>query len=79
MIAGLKVRILLIGALIVGVAGVIFAVLRSAKNAGRVEEQVKALERTLENVIKKEEVMREINSLSDGAAADRLRQHWSRD
>lgn len=79
MIASLKIRILLIGAIVAAVAGVIYAVLRSAKNEGRVEEKIKILEETLQNVIKKEEVTREISNLSDGAAADRLRQHWTRD
>jgi type II secretory pathway pseudopilin PulG len=75
----LKIRILLVVSILAGVAGVIFAVLRSAKQEGRVEEKVKVLEQTLQNVIKKEEVTREVNHLSDGAAADRLRQFWSRD
>jgi hypothetical protein len=78
-IAAWKIRILIAGAILAAVAGVIYAVLRGAKNEGRVEEKVKILEETLKNVVKKEEVTREINRLPSGDAAERLRKHWSRD
>jgi hypothetical protein len=75
----LKSRLLLIGALLAGVAGVIFSLRRSAMEAGRTEVKVKNLEQVLNNVVTKNEVTREIKRMPVGDLNQRLRDKWSRD
>ena len=59
-------------------AGVMFAFLK-IKKSGRDSERAANLEATLKAIQKKDEVKREIDRMPDSAAADRLRDKWSRD
>lgn len=77
--ANLKVRLILIGALIVGVAAVIFSLRRSAIQSGRSEEKIKSLELVLKNVLTKEGVAREVERMPVDDVTSRLRDKWSRD
>lgn len=71
----IKIYAALIGA---SALGILVAVMKIRKS-GASAERVKSLEATIEAVKKKEGVTREIDRLPDGAAADRLRNKWSRD
>jgi len=75
----LKVRLILAGALILGVFGLIFSLRKSAMDAGRTEEKVKNLEQILTNVLTKNEVVREIERMPIDDVTSRLRDKWSRD
>jgi predicted MFS family arabinose efflux permease len=70
-----KAQAVVIGA---GAIAVLYAILRIRKS-GRDSERAANLEATLKAVQKKEGVKREIDRMPDSAAADRLRDKWSRD
>jgi hypothetical protein len=73
--AWLKTKLVLFGVLAAGV----LALFWSIKRSGRQDEKIETLERTLINVLKKEEVAREVERLPVGDAARRLHDNWRRD
>lgn len=66
-------------ALAVGLILLAVTVLASAKRAGRQAERVDQMRRTLEAMEKRNAVERDTGRLPAGAAAERLRNDWSRD
>jgi hypothetical protein len=66
-------------ALYLTVLGAVAVAVLKIRQGGKQAERNKMLESTLKSVRKKEEVIREVERLPDGSAADRLRKQWSRD
>jgi hypothetical protein len=66
-------------ALYLTVLGAVAVAVLKIRQGGKQAERNKTLESTLKSVRKKEEVIREVERLPDGSAADRLRKQWSRD
>lgn len=64
---------------IVAVLGAGFSLFSVIRKSGRSAERVDQLEKTLENVRTKNEIAKNVERLPSGAAADRLRDKWSRD
>lgn len=75
MITWLKLRLLAA----VSILSMAVAAYFKIKSIGKNQEKVKSLERRIESLQKKEEVVREVDRLPDGDAAKRLRDSWSRD
>jgi hypothetical protein len=64
---------------ILGIAAGLLAVFASIRKQGKQAAQIEHLEKTLQNVRKRDEVTQKIERLPSGTAADRLRDKWSRD
>jgi hypothetical protein len=71
----IKTRALLLAGIAVGLLSIVWKIRRSGRDA----ERLKSAEATIKAIKKKDEVKNEIVRMPDGAAADRLRNEWSRD
>lgn len=66
-------------AAVLGGAAAILAAVLLVKRSGRQDAKVEQLEQILDNVRKKDEIVKKVERLPDGNAARRLRDQWSRD